>query len=105
MELLLKPFRWAHERIKHKLGHFTLDSLKQILKKHGLALLVIFVMWEIIEDVLFPILFLWLGANVDPWFYTGAPASWLLCLHPIVVPAVWWLWIKVFGKKGDSAND
>jgi len=105
MELLLKPFRWAYKRIKHKLGHFTLDSLKQILKKHGLALLVIFVLWEIIEDVMFPILFLWLGKNVDPWFYAAAPASWLLCLHPVVVPAAWWLWTRTLGKKAESADD
>ena len=69
------------------------------MKEHGLALVVIIVAWEIIEDVLFPILFIWLGNNVHPSYYAGAPVSWILCLHWLAVPAIWWCWIKIKGEK------
>jgi hypothetical protein len=95
---IFKPFRWAYHRIKHKIGHFSLKELKAVFKKHGLALVIIIVGWEIIEDILFPILFIWLGNNVNPWFLTGAPVSWLLCLHPVAVPILWTLWIKISKK-------
>ena len=67
--------------------------------EHGVALVVIIVGWEIIEDVLFPILFVFLGHHVHPAFYAGAPASLLLCLHWIAVPVLWRLWVKVSKKK------
>lgn len=91
----MKFLRWAYERLKHKLMHFHPTHLMDTLKEHGLALVVIFVVWEIIEDILFPILFIWLGNNVNPWFITGAPISWLMCLHPVVVPIAWGAWIKI----------
>ena len=43
----------------------------------------------------FPAIFIWLGHNENPWFITGAPISWLLCLHPIMVPLIWSIWINV----------
>ena len=67
--------------------------------EHGLALVIIIVAWEIIEDILFPLLFIWLGTNVHPAFLAGAPASLLLCVHWLAVPAIWGLWIKIKGKK------
>ena len=99
---MLKAVRWVKHRLKHKLEHFSLDSLKRTLKEHGLALLVIIVVWEIIEDILFPALFIWLGNNVNPWFLTGAPIAWLMCLHPIAVPVLWGIWIKISKKKVDE---
>ena len=83
----------------HKLEHFKLSKLKKTMKEHGLALVIIIVAWEIIEDILFPILFIWLGNNVHPSFYVGAPASIILCLHFIAVPALWWCWMRISGKK------
>jgi len=71
------------------------------IMEHGIALVVIIVMWEITEDILFPILFIWLGKNVNPWFLAGAPVSWLLCLHPIAVPLLWAAWIK-FSLRRDK---
>lgn len=100
----MKPLRWLKERVKHKLEHFSKDSIKKFLKENGLAFVVIFVAWEIIEDVLFPLLFIWLGNNVNPWWLSGAPISWLLCLHPVAVPALWWLWLKIRRNKQDSAR-
>ena len=71
------------------------------MKEHGLALVVILVGWEIIEDVLFPILFIWLGNNVHPAFLAGVPAAWLLCLHWLAVPILWSAWMKLSNKKHD----
>ncbi len=91
--------QWVWHRIKHKLDHFRPSKLRDTLKEHGLALVVIIVIWEIIEDVLFPVSFMWLGHNVNPWFITGAPISWLLCLHPIAVPIMLAAWIKIRSNK------
>ena len=89
---------WIKHRLLHKLEHFKLDKLKDTMREHGLALVIIIVAWEIIEDILFPILFIWLGSNVHPSFYVGAPVSWILCLHWLAVPALWWAWIKIKRK-------
>jgi len=96
---VLKPFVWIKDRLKHKLEHFKPSYLISVLKKHGVALLVIIILWEVIEDIMFPILFLWLGKHVNPWFITGVPISWMLCLHPIMVPATWALWVKIRRKE------
>lgn len=97
---MMRLVTWLKHRIKHKISHFSLSALKDTFRKHGVALVVIIIVWEIIEDILFPMLFMWLGKNVNPWFITGAPISWLLCLHPIVVPITWGAWIKI-SKRGD----
>lgn len=94
----MKFFKWLKDRLSHKLGHFKWDSLKQTLKEHGMALVIIIVVWEIIEDVLFPILFIALGKYVHPAFYAGAPAAWILCLHWLAVPIMWGAWIRISGK-------
>ena len=54
---VLKPFVWIKDRLKHKLEHFKPSYLISVLKKHGVALLVIVILWEVIEDIMFPILF------------------------------------------------
>ena len=103
MTSIRKFFSWAKHRISHKLEHVRPSNLVDILAEHGLALVVIIVTWEIIEDVLFPIMFIWLGNNVHPAFLAGAPAAWLICLHWLVVPLTWRAWIN-FKKAlpGDS---
>ena len=95
----MKLIRWIYHRIKHKVEHFRISHITDTFKEHGLALVVIMVSWEIVEDVLFPLMFIWLGKNINPWFLTGAPISWLLCLHPIAVPILWGLWIKISRRK------
>jgi len=92
--------KWA----KHKLSHVSVRNLKQLFKAHGLAFVVIFIVWEIIEDALFPLLFYWMGNNIDPWFHAAIPVSWLLCLHGIMVPLTWSLWIKI-RRKNVKEND
>ena len=79
--------------------HLKLQKLLDILKEHGLALVIIIVGWEIIEDVLFPVLFIFLGNHVHPAFYAGAPAAWLLCLHWLAVPIMWGLWMRISNNK------
>jgi len=95
---MLKLFRWVKERLAHKIDHLRWSSIKSILREHGLALVVIIVGWEIIEDVGFPLIFIWLGTHVHPAFLAGAPAAWLLCLHWLVVPITWAWWVKIKTK-------
>lgn len=95
---MIKLWHKIMDRVKHKFDHFRPSILMDTLVEHGIALVIIIIVWEIIEDILFPVLFLWLGNNVNPAFIVGAPVSWLLCLHPIVVPITWGLWIKIKGK-------
>ena len=90
--------KWTKDRIAHKLEHLRLSEIKKTFREHGLALVVIVVGWEIIEDVLFPIMFIWLGNNVHPSFYAGAPVAWILCLHWLAVPVIWWLWMRIRTK-------
>lgn len=85
--------------IKHKVSHLKFDSLKLFLKRYGMPFVVIFIVWEIIEDIMFPILFYYLGENVNAAFYSGIPASLLLCLHPIAVPIIWGVYCFATRKK------
>ena len=98
----MRFFRWLKHRVTHKFEHFSAAKLKKFLKENGLAFVVIFVAWEIIEDVLFPLLFIFLGNYVHPAFYAGAPAAWLLCVHWLAVPVIWGWWLKIKAKKDKS---
>ena len=102
MSKIKEGYQWLVHRIKHKIGHLSWNTLKETLKEHGLALVVIIVAWEIIEDVLFPALFIFLGNTVHPAFYAGAPAAWILCLHWLAVPLMWSAWIRMKGTKKDA---
>ena len=94
----MKFFRWIKHRLSHKLEHVRWSTIKESFKQHGLALVVIIVIWEVIEDILFPILFIFLGNNVHPGFLAGVPVSWLLCLHWLAVPIMWGTWVKLKGQ-------
>ena len=84
--------------------YFRLSYIKELFKEHGLAFAVIFIIWEVVEIIMFPLLFWWLGNNVNPWFLTGAPISWLLCVHPIAVPITWAIWIKISRRTNESKD-
>ncbi len=90
-----KALTWIKNRIRHKVEHLKPSLLLDTLKENGVALVVIIVGWEIFEDIVLPVLFVWLGNNVHPGFYAGAPASILLCFHWIGVPLLWGAWIKI----------
>ena len=98
----MKIFRWLHHRLAHKLEHVRLSSIKRTFREHGLALVIIIIVWEIIEDILFPILFMFLGTHVHPAFLAGIPASLLLCLHWLAVPLLWSAWIRLRGENDES---
>ena len=100
----MKILKNLWHRVTHKLHHFKWSHFKSILKEHGLAFLIIFIGWEIVEDVVFPVIFIWLGNNVNPWFLTGAPVSWLICLHPVAVPVMWAIWVKISRRKNESKD-
>ena len=85
--------------VKHKLGMLRWKNLKPYWDEYGLPFLIILIVWEIIEDVLFPIMFWLLGKFVNPAFYAGIPVSWILCVHPIAVPIIWPWYCFVFKKK------
>lgn len=92
------------QNIKHKISFWKIPNLKTLFIKYGLPFFVILIVWEIIEDVLFPLLFMFLGKNYDPMFYTLAPVSWLVCLHPIAVPVLWSAWCYISHNK-DKKNE
>ncbi|MAI58240.1 MAG: hypothetical protein CML56_04570 [Rhodobacteraceae bacterium] len=101
----MNPFKWLKDRLSHKLDHFRWSNIKSTMKEHGLALVVIVVAWEIIEDVLFPVLFVFLGNYVHPAFYAGVPAAWLLCLHWLAVPLIWGWWMRFKGEDKKLEHD
>ena len=90
---------WLKTRISNKLNNFSAEKLKAFLKKNGLAFVIIFVGWEIIEDVVFPIIFAALGNHVHPAFYAGIPASLILCFHWLAIPVLWGLWVKLTNRE------
>ncbi len=91
--------KWIKERLSHKFKHLSWKSIKDTMRQHGIALVIIIVGWELIEDVVFPLLFVFLGNHVHPSFYAGVPASLLLCFHWIMVPVLWGMWIRMSGKN------
>ena len=101
----MKIYKWIKDRLSHKLDHFRWSNIKNTMREHGLALVVIIIGWEIIEDVLFPVLFVFLGKYIHPVFYAGAPAAWLLCIHWLAVPLIWSWWIKFKGIDKEIDHD
>ena len=85
--------------IKHKFALFRWSSIRYYWSEYGLPFIIILIAWEIIEDVLFPVLFWLLGKFINPAFYAGVPVAWLLCVHPIAVPIIWSWYCFVFNKK------
>jgi len=101
----VKLFKWIQHRLGHKLQHFSWLNIKKTFRENGLALVVIVVGWEIIEDVLFPAVFALLGNYVHPVFFTGIPVAWIVCLHWFMVPVLWGLWIKMKGTDEKLEHD
>jgi hypothetical protein len=99
----MKMVKWIKDRVAHKLQNFSWANIKKIFRENGLALVVIIVGWEIVEDVVFPVIFALLGNYVHPVFFTGIPVAWIVCLHWLMVPLLWGWWIKI--KKSDEKLD
>jgi len=95
----MRLYKWFINRIGHKLSHLKAENIKRMFRENGLALVVIIVGWEIIEDVVFPALFALLGKYVHPAFFAGIPVAWIVCLHWFMVPVLWAIWIKIKGTN------
>ena len=96
---------WLRKRISSKLEHFSAPKIKGFLKKNGLAFVIIFIGWEIVEDVVFPIIFAVLGNYVHPAFFAGIPASLILCFHWLAIPLLWGLWLKLTIKPSSTLDN
>ena len=96
---------WLKTRVLHKINHLRWSNIKKLFRENGLALVVIIVGWEIVEDVVFPIIFAVLGKYVHPGFYAGIPAAWIVCLHWFMVPVLWGAWIKIKQDKDHHELD
>ena len=81
-----------------------MKKIKSFLRENGLAFVVIVVGWEIVEDVIFPIIFGFLGNYIHPAFYVGIPASLILCFHWLAIPILWGLWLRVKRDKRSIKN-
>jgi len=101
----MKLFTWLKQRITHKLQGFSRDKIRKFLKENGLAFVVIFIAWEIIEDIIFPVIFAALGNYVHPAFYAGIPASLILCFHWLAIPILWGFWLKIKKKEVPAEFD
>ena len=92
----------AWHNFKHKISFWKKDSLKKKMVKYGFPFLIILIAWEIVEDIIIPAIAYLLGLYVDPTFYAAIPITWVVCLHPFVVPVLWYYWCFVFNKDGDQ---
>ena len=78
--------------LRHTIEFWKWENLKSTFLKYGTEFLVILILWEIIEDLIFPWLMYLCGETLNPVFYSLIPLGWIVCLHPIAVPVLWWLW-------------
>ena len=92
-------FKRLKRAIEHRVGFWNSKNLKSVILKHGKALLIIFIVWEIIEDIIFPAIAYLLGNYVNPAFYAAMPVAWLFCLHPVAVPLIWAVYCKMSGNN------
>ena len=100
----MRILKYLKIRLSNRFGNFSRKKIKAFLKKNGLAFVIIFVGWEIVEDIVFPIIFGFLGNYIHPAFYAGIPASLILCFHWLAIPILWGLWLKISGNKKDEGK-
>ena len=86
-------------RLKSKIKAWRWSHLKTLWMRYGIPFLIIFIAWEIVEDVVFPAIFYLLGTHVNEAFYLGIPAAWILCFHPVAVPILWAIYCYATRKK------
>jgi hypothetical protein len=101
----VKLLNWFKDKFKHKLEHLKWSNVKKTFREHGLALVVIVVGWEIIEDIIFPAIFALLGNYVHPVFFTGIPVAWIICLHWLMVPLLWGMWVRYKGIENNVEHE
>ena len=69
-------------KLKRKVDSWRWSHLKDLWVKYGLPFLIIFIAWEIVEDVVFPAIFYLLGTHVNEAFYVGITRSLGFMLAP-----------------------
>ena len=86
MSWLLKAFRWLIGEVWEKINlPAVYRSLKELGKKYGRRFFWAAIIWEIIEDVLFPLLSWWFGVpELIPLFL-------VFHFEPIAYPVIFWL--------------
>ncbi len=87
-------FKKLFYNFKHKIEFWKPGSLKNIMLKYGLPFMIILIVWELIEDLVLPFLYYQLGTHIHPIFFSLIPFTLVICLHPIVVPILWFIWTK-----------
>ena len=92
-------YKYIKHNLTHKVSFWKIKNLKKKLLEYGLPLLIIFIVWEIIEDSLSILLFSYLGSKIDPWFYALIPSSFFICLHWLAVPIIFGFYLKVTRKR------
>jgi pheromone shutdown protein TraB len=90
--------------ISHRLQFWTWKAIKEKFKKYGLPFLIIFIAWEIFEDVISPLICWLLGTYYDPIFYAGIPVLWIACLHPVAVPLTFAIYCWITRKKASKED-
>ena len=93
-----KMIRRLKDKLSHKLSFWKKEKFKKIIVEYGVPFLVILIVWEIFEDIIFPAICYWLG-QYYPAFYAMIPTLWIVCLHPVVVPILWWIYVRFWGNK------
>tara|TARA_Y100001970_G_C13906696_1_gene686428 strand:- start:1 stop:222 length:222 start_codon:yes stop_codon:yes gene_type:complete len=68
---------------------------KKLIREEGKDLLVIIVLWEVIELLIFPPLIYYLGTHLNPIFLGFVPLGFFICVHPIAVPIIFAVWKKI----------
>lgn len=97
MKVIWKAIRWALGEAWEKINVVgTYRELRELGKKHGKRFFVVAVLWELIEDVLFPFLS-WLAGVPEL-----IPLFLVLHFEPIVYPAFFWgfrMWDRYKGRE------
>ena len=94
-------FKTIVHNLRHTIEFWRWKNLKSAFLKHGTEFLVILIIWEIVEDIIFPAVMYLCGETLNPVFYSLIPAGWIVCLHPIAVPVLWSMW-RCLKRSKDS---
>lgn len=95
--MLHRVCSWLFEEAREKLDiRATFRELKSLGQKHGRRFFIVAVLWEMIEDILFPYLAYMNG------FPELIPVFLVLHVEPIVYPIFFWLfrmWDRIHGRE------
>lgn len=90
--------QYINNTVRHKAAFWKLKNLKDKLVEYGPTFLIILIIVELIEHIGLPILFYYLGNNINEFFYVLIPAPLVICLHFITAPIIFFIYITFFKK-------